>query len=344
MLTFGRRSFGYAAGAGALAVGCTLAGIGAGTADAATATGAAARLAKVSGFAVANGSVTAHGARFGWHGDKGAARYRVVIVSASTPTAGASYDSGYRLAGRSVTVSTLAPGTAYQAKISADRPGSRASEWSPWVLLYTGAARGPKGATGANGAQGATGATGAQGVKGAPGANGAPGPRGLPGARGQRGRQGPSGVVSTKTYTLKADPTGAQVSIATGGSFTSHEHLVKAVTLTAGTYLLNVNFMATPNGITSGDVFPQFFVYNGTAKSDFSNDLFNVGSGALARFNSSTPADQVNSYYSGSNEIVVPSGGETLNVYAFGYDSDHGAGTYELNDAKLTATKLRPAR
>jgi len=315
VLKFGRGSFGYAAGASALAVGCTLAGIGAGTADAATAATAAARLAKVSGFAVVNGSVTADGATFAWHRDAGATTYRIVIGNASTPTAGAAYD-GDKLTGRSVTVSTLAPGTAYKAKISANRPGG-VSEWSQWVLFYTNAA---------------------------PGAPGAKGARGLRGAHGQRGPQGPSGVVSTKTYTLEADPSGVRDSIVTGGSFTSHEQLVKAVTLTAGPYLLNVNFMATPNGITSGDVFPQFFVYNGAAKSDFSNDLFNVGSGALARFNSSTPTDQVNSYYSGSNEIVVPPGGETLNVYAFGYDSDHQTGSYELNDATLTATALKPAK
>jgi hypothetical protein len=306
VLKFGRRSFGYAAGAGALAVGCTLAGIGAGTADA-----AAARLAKVSGFAVVNGSVTTDGATFAWNRDAGAATYRVVIVNASTPTAGASYD-GDRLAGRPVTVSTLAPGTAYAAKISAQRPGG-VSEWTPWVLFYTNAAPGAKGA------------------------------KGVQGPRGAHGQRGPSGVVSTTTYTLEADPTGAKDSLVTGGRFTSHEQLVKAVTLTAGTYLLNVNFMATPNGITGGDVFPQFFVYNGAPKSDFSNDLFNVGSGALALYNPSTPTDQVNSYFSGSNEIVVPSGGETLNVYAFGYDSDHGTGSYELNDATLTATSLNPA-
>lgn len=318
VLKFGRRSFGYAAGAGALAVGCTLAGIGAGTANAATAATAAARLAKVSGFAVTNGSVTADGATFGWHRDAGAATYRVVIVNASTPTAGASYDSGYKLTGRSVTVSTLTPGTAYEAKISAERPGS-ASEWSPWVVFYTNAAPGAKGGPGAKG------------------------PRGARGARGANGQRGPSGVVSTKTYTLETDPTGVKNSIVTGGSFTSHEQLVNSVTLTAGTYLLNVNFMATPNLITGGAVFPQFFVYNGAPKGDFSNDLFNVGSGALAPYNPSSPTDQVNSYYSGSNEIVVPSGGETLNVYAFGYDSDHGAGSYELNNATLTATALRPA-
>ena len=36
----------------------------------------------------------------------------------------------------------------------------------------------------------------------------------------------------------------------------------------------------------------------------------------------------------------MPSGGETLYVYAFGYDSDTGAGSYELDYATVTATQL----
>ena len=36
-------------------------------------------------------------------------------------------------------------------------------------------------------------------------------------------------------------------------------------------------------------------------------------------------------------------GGETLDVYAFGYDSDTGEGTYALNSAVITATHLQTA-
>ena len=32
-----------------------------------------------------------------------------------------------------------------------------------------------------------------------------------------------------------------------------------------------------------------------------------------------------------------------LDLYGFGYDSDHGAGSYEMNSATLTATELTPA-
>jgi hypothetical protein len=48
----------------------------------------------------------------------------------------------------------------------------------------------------------------------------------------------------------------------------------------------------------------------------------------------------INSYFSGTGEITVPAGGETLDVYAFGYDSDEGQGTYALNSATVTATAL----
>jgi fibronectin type III domain protein len=266
---------------------------------------ATAKPGKVSGLAVENGSVTTDGATLTWDKDAGAASYRVVIGNASTPTAGASYDrSG--LTGTSVTVSTLRAGTAYEAKISADNSAG-ASEWSAWVLFYTNAAQGAQGAQGTQGPQGA---------------------------------QGPSGVVSTRRYTLTPES-----SVTTGGHFTANAKLVGTVPLAAGTYLLNVNFMATPNAATSGAVFPQAFVYNGPVNPGFTNDLFNVGSGALEQATQAevTAGDTINSYYSGTDEITVPSGGETLDVYAFGYDSDTGPGSYQLNSATVTATALNVA-
>ena len=259
----------------------------------AQANAATATPAKVSGFAVENGSVTTDGATFNWDKDAGATSYRIVIGDASTPTAAAAYDSGDTLTGTSHTVSTLKAGTAYEAKISAkDSAGS--SEWSALVFFYTTAAQ---------------------------------------------GAQGPSGVVSTKTYTLMP-----QASVPTGGSFATGKKLVGSVALAAGTYLINVNFKATPNATAGGAaVFPQGFVYDGVAKADFSNDLFNIGSGALAPYNTADITDQVDSYYSGSSEVIVPSGGATLDVYAFGYDGDHGAGSYQLDSATLTATALNAA-
>jgi hypothetical protein len=325
MLKISRGTLACVAAAGALAAGCTLTGVSA--ANAATD-----KPAKVSGFAVKDGSVTTDGATLTWDRDAGATSYRVVIGNASTPTAGASYDSD-KLAGTSVEVSTLAAGTAYEAKISAENSAG-ASEWSAWVLFYTNAAQGMPGPQGMPGSQGARGPQGTTGRHGTQGRQGTQGPQGT------TGPQGPSGVVSTKIYTLTPNS-----SVTTGGSFTKHEQLAGAVTLTPGTYLINVNFMATPNAATSGAVFPQAFVYNGTPATDFSNDLFNVGSGALEQATQAevTADDTINSYYSGTDEIIVPAGGETLNVYAFGSDSDTQSGSYELNSATLTATALNAA-
>ena len=169
------------------------------------------------------------------------------------------------------------------------------------------------------------------------GATGAPGPKGATGAAGP---QGPSGVVSTSDKNLVS----STVTVPTGGSFSARKTLVGTVKLAAGTYLVNVNFTATPNAVTTGQVFPQVFLYNGPQNADFSNDLANVGSGALEQANASEVAnDPINSYFSGSDEIIVPAGGETLDVYAFGYDSDAGEGTYALNALSVIATALNTA-
>lgn len=160
------------------------------------------------------------------------------------------------------------------------------------------------------------------------------------------GPPGSSGVVSSTPNDLNGI-----ASVPTGGSFKDANKtaaLVNTLTLTQGTYLLNVNFVATPNAVTAGQVFPQVFVYNGpfdvnTQPHWWSNDLFNVGAGALEDPTSAElPNDVINSYYSGFDQITVPSGGETLYFYAFGYDSDTGAGTYDLNDLTVTATQINP--
>jgi len=158
-------------------------------------------------------------------------------------------------------------------------------------------------------------------------------------SQGRTGATGPSGVVATSSQNLVGS---TAVSVATGGSFTANKTTVGTVKLGAGTYLVDVNFKATPNEVTTGDVFPSLYVYNGAQLSDFSNDLFNVGSGALEDPTSTevSDGDLIDSYFSGSGEITVPSGGETLDVYAFGYDSDQGSGTYNLDTAVVTVTQL----
>jgi hypothetical protein len=165
---------------------------------------------------------------------------------------------------------------------------------------------------------------------------GVTGPKGAPGA------PGPSGVVSTAKKQLVTASTPA---IGTGGSFTARKTLVGTVTLAAGTWLVDADFTATPDANTAGDVFPQLFVYDGPVNANFTNDLFNVGAGALEDPTATivSDGDTINSYYSGESEITVPAGGETLDVYAFGYDSDTGEGSYALNSAVITATHLQTA-
>lgn len=164
---------------------------------------------------------------------------------------------------------------------------------------------------------------------------GAPGAQGPAGKAGPAGPQGPSGVVATATKDL-----GSVASVPTGGSFVSRATQVGTVNLPAGTFVISLNAKATPpaGGTGATEVFPQFFVYNQPKNSSFSGDLFNVGAGALESGTYAT----IDSYYSGSTTITLPSA-TTLYVYAFGYDSDTGAGTYILDDLTITAIQVTPA-
>lgn len=125
-------------------------------------------------------------------------------------------------------------------------------------------------------------------------------------------------------------------SVPTGGSFSANKTPIGSVDgLGAGTYLVNFSAKAAADADTGAvQVFPQFFVYNGAAKADFSNDLFNVGTGALEPFGTNH-----DSYFSGSAVVTVPAG-SVLDVYAFGYDSDKGAGSYALEAASLDIVQL----
>lgn len=142
------------------------------------------------------------------------------------------------------------------------------------------------------------------------------------------------GVGSSASKVLQ-DPTTTPQSILTGGSFVSRATDIGTLDLPAGTYLINFSAKATPNSTGTAQVFPQFFVYNQVKNGSFAGNLFNVGTGALEP--TSTHHD---SYFSGSDVITVPSGGWTLHVYAFGYDSDSGAGSYALDAATITAVQL----
>jgi hypothetical protein len=135
-------------------------------------------------------------------------------------------------------------------------------------------------------------------------------------------------------------------SVLTGGKFydgstdpaTVRATEVGTVHLAAGTYQVSLNAKAAPpsGGTGSASVFPQFFLYNQAANANFTGDLFNVGSGALESGSNSN----VDSYFSGTGVIVVPAGGQTLRIYAFGYDSDRGESTYTLENLTVTTVPL----
>lgn len=189
------------------------------------------------------------------------------------------------------------------------------------TLLSTPSAKCPSGTTSIM--------VGAQGPAGPQGVAGSPGPRGSTGA------QGPSGVQALTTNDLGGKP-----SIVTGGSFVSNSTEVGTVSLPAGTYLVSINAKATPpaSGTSAVDVFPQFFVYDQVKNSGFTGDLFNIGSGALE----SGANANIDSYFSGSSTVTL-SQATTLHIYAFGYDSDRGTGSYILDDLTVTTTQLTPA-
>lgn len=141
-----------------------------------------------------------------------------------------------------------------------------------------------------------------------------------------------SGVGNTS----HADFTGGLGSIPTGGGFVANSTAIGSVdSLDAGTYLLNFNAKAKADSDTgTAQVFPQFFIYDQAKNPAFNGDLFNVGTGALEP--NGTNHD---SYFSGSSVVTVPAG-TVLHVYAFGYDSDQGAGSYDLEAASLDIVQL----
>ena len=254
-------------------------------------------VAKVTGLHVT--AATATSLAVTWREADSNAKVRIQVYNADTLQD--AWDSAYTggvPAGQSAATATgLQPGTAYVLRADAS-DGSANPGWTAGQVVYTQAS----------------------------GAAGTPGPKGDPGV------QGPSGVVSVTAKDL-----GAVTSVPTGGRFAANKTLAGTVALKAGTYLISVNAKATPDVSSPVAVFPQFFVYNGPAAADFSNNLFNAGAGALA-----TDSTSIDSYYSGSG-VVTLTADSTLSVYAFGYDSDRGAGTYALDDLTVTAVQLQPA-
>jgi hypothetical protein len=127
----------------------------------------------------------------------------------------------------------------------------------------------------------------------------------------------------------------SQVQVSTGLTLVDVGARLGYISLpSAGTYQVTVNATASPRNSSPVEIFPQFSVYNGAAKADNSNDLFDAGSGALATNNTS-----IDSHYSGTDEVTV-TGPATLEVYAWGQDSDGGASVYNLSGLSATVTQL----
>lgn len=128
---------------------------------------------------------------------------------------------------------------------------------------------------------------------------------------------------------------GSVASVATGGGFVANATEVGSFDLKAGTYVISVNAKATPLMTSAVQVFPQFFVYDQPKNATFTGDLFNVGSGALESGGNTT----IDSYFSGTGTVTLDAPA-TLHLYAFGYDSDKGAGSYKLDDLTVNAVPV----
>lgn len=124
--------------------------------------------------------------------------------------------------------------------------------------------------------------------------------------------------------------------VTTGGSAVTTATEIGNETLQPGEYLVSFTAKATPLMTSSVQVFPEFFVYDQPLTSSFAGNVLNVGSGALE----SGGNTNIDSYFSGSGEVTVTAPDTTLHLYAFGYDSDRGNGSYTLDTASLTAVPI----
>lgn len=182
------------------------------------------------------------------------------------------------------------------------------------------------------------GKTGPKGATGPRGLTGKTGPQGVQGVPGKDGKAGANGGVVWNGTTHMLDLSGP-ISVPTGGGFNANATLVGTLTFaSAGYWDIQVNAKVTPNA--SGDtaeIFPQLFVYT-QPKGDFSNDLFNIGDGALE-----PDGTNHDSYLNGSMTVFIANPATKIYVYAFGYDSDKGAGSYVLDSVNVTNTEFANA-
>jgi hypothetical protein len=138
----------------------------------------------------------------------------------------------------------------------------------------------------------------------------------------------------------EADPA---LTVPTGGKFcpdppacSGGSVLAGHLGLPAGTWQVTIAAKASPNSGTPAlplQTFPQFFVYTQAKNAAFAGDQLNIGSGSI-----DTGAGH-DSYYTGTG-IITLSAHTELFVYAFGYDSDGGSGSYNMTQLTVAAVSV----
>lgn len=162
------------------------------------------------------------------------------------------------------------------------------------------------------------------------GAQGPAGARGATGLTGATGAQGPSGVQALATDTFTETD-----GIVSGGSFVLLSTEVGTASLGAGAYEVCVNGKAEQPTAATGAVSAQLFLYDQAKSSSFTGDLLNVSA--------DTQGGTHHDAYLNGCTLVTESAPVTLHLYAFGYDSDSGSGSWNLMSATVKTIQLTPA-
>lgn len=160
--------------------------------------------------------------------------------------------------------------------------------------------------------------------------NGTQGPQGPVGPQGPQGPKGDTGAAGETLVSQTAVP-GATV--ATGGPFFANRTDLVQINVPNGKYRVGVDIKVANVGGQTDRIFPLIAIYNGVPLSNFSNDLFNLGEGAL-------PSIAAIDQYINGSEIVTVTNGQ-IDVEGFGYDDPtRGAGSYTVEGGTITITKV----
>lgn len=165
--------------------------------------------------------------------------------------------------------------------------------------------------------------------------SGARGPQGPVGPKGATGPAGATGTAGAPGETLVSTTVIDPATVPAGGSFSARKLLLKAITVPNGTYRVLITVKAANLAGNTAAIYPLVAVYDGAAKADFSNNLFNAGEGSLP---TAVSIDQ----YVNHEQIVTVTSGE-LDVYGFGYLDDRSAGTWADEGGTVSITRIAVA-